>query len=120
MDLAIQATSFIPSSPVQSRVGSAMVAPQPAAQKPETSARNAQEDSSLSQARQQTQRSAQAANQSASNLISRTRTDFEYEEALSVMKVTDKDVLIYQVPAKGALEIIQAEAKEASRIQATA
>lgn len=118
MDLAIQANSYTPPSPLQSRTSPALSLVQPvAAPKPETAARTTQEDVDLSQTQQQ--RPAQNPAQ-ASNLVSRTVTDYEYEGALSVMKVSDKDVLIYQVPAKGALEIIKAEAEDASRIQATA
>lgn len=118
MDLAIQATSYNVQSPIQNRTGQTLAAPQAVSTaKPETSARNTQEEARLNQARQQAKASAQAANQPAGGLISRTKTDFEYEDTQSVMKVTDKDVLIYQVPAKGALEIVKAEAKEASRIE---
>jgi hypothetical protein len=118
MDLAIQATSYSFQSPIQNRAAQPLAAPQAvSAGKPETSARNAQEDARLNQARQQANAPARAANQPSGGLISRTNTDFEYEDTRSVMKVTDKDVLIYQVPAKGALEIIKAEAKEASSIE---
>jgi hypothetical protein len=118
MDLAIQATSYSYQSPIQNRVEPALSAPQAAsAAKPESSSRKPQEEAQLNQARQQANTQARAANQPNGGLISRTKTDFEYEDTRSVMKVTDKDVLIYQVPAKGALEIIKAEAKEASRIE---
>lgn len=122
MDLAIQATSYSFQSPIQNRVVEPLAAPQAvSAGKPETSTtRNTQEEARSNQAKQQANAPGRAVNQPNAGLISRTKTDFEYEDTLSVMKVTDKDVLIYQVPAKGALEIIKAEAQEASRLQATA
>lgn len=118
MDLAIQATNYSFQSPIQNRVAQPLAAPEAvSANKPETSTRNPKEETRLNQARQQANAPARAASQPNAGLISRTKTDFEYEDTRSVMKVTDKDVLIYQVPAKGALEIIKAEAKEASRIE---
>lgn len=120
MDLAIQATNYNVASPIQNRAGQGLAIAQPAtAPKPETSARNTQENLNLNQTRQQRQTPAPAATAQPTNLVSRNVTDYEYEGALSVMKVTDKDVLIYQVPAKGALEIIKAESEQASRIETT-
>lgn len=118
MDLAIPATRYTAPAPIQDRSGAVLLAPQPVdASKPELAARNRPEQERLNQARQQARAPLQTSNPATVTLISRTRTDFEYQDAFSVMKVTDKDVLIYQVPAKGALEIIKAEEKQASRIE---
>lgn len=122
MDLAIQATNFSTASlaPTQARQTVA-VAQSPAVINTQPQTRNATQDTNLSQAKQQTQTRPQGAVNQASSIVSRTKTDFEYEPETrhSVMKVTDKQVLIYQVPAKGALEIIKAEEQQ-SHIQATA
>lgn len=46
---------------------------------------------------------------------------FEYEDTARVMKVQDsKSVLIYQVPTKGQLALLEAADRAAARIQVTA
>ena len=115
MDLAIQATSYSTANQIQNLVTRDVAATQPAtALRPEANARGSRESaSSPGQARQAPQARAAQANHF-------TQTDFIYKAQTHVMQVSDKDVLIYQVPPRGALEIIKAEIQEGIYVEDSA
>lgn len=124
MNISVQAASFNAADLAQSQGGntfaSARVATVTGAVSASANTQIADSTRTKSELQQQT------TNRSAPQASVNTQPDraahtsFEYNEQVRIMKVVDKrDVLIYQVPAKGALEIIKAEA-ETRALEATA
>lgn len=123
MDISVQAASFNAANHAQSQGGSVFASARAASAISSEGA--SQSSQNLSSARTKNE-SQQATNRSAAQSSNNTlpnrvaHTNFEYKQQVHVMEVVDqRDALIYQIPAKGALEIIQAE-NEVRALEATA
>lgn len=113
MDLSLTALN-LPTSPLAQRTGQAAAAPDPR-RSPQAEGTPGQVAGQAKAAKQDAEAPDAARESRTDSLSLEARIKFAYEQSHRVMQVHDsKGVLIYQVPPKGALQLIlQEEAKPA-------
>ncbi|TCJ17094.1 hypothetical protein EZJ19_03865 [Parasulfuritortus cantonensis] len=122
MDLSIPSNvAYSPQAQVVSQVGGARTSQGTLDATDANASRQRQPTDTRETGRQNAARAANDTARTATETeVARSRGyEFDYEESRRVVKVNDsKGVLIYQVPSKGRLALIEAEDKAASNAQA--